>query len=125
MKIIDIHQGTKHLVATYKRGVKCSSIIETIESSDISIMDCQSEEADHRLIRHTLHCVFEQYQTIVVRTIDTDVLVLLISYVGQFLDHCNDKNIYAHMIQSNPPYYDITSAAQILGKEICDALAFM
>ena len=29
------------------------------------------------------------------------------------------------MIQSNPPYYDITSAAQILGKEICDVLPFM
>ena len=35
------------------------------------------------------------------------------------------KQIYSHMINSSPEYYDIICAAQTLGKEVCDALPFL
>ena len=76
------------MVATYTNKVLCSSAIETIDLQDVSITNCQSEEADQRLIRHTLHCISDEYKNSVVRTVDTDVLILLISYVGQFYELC-------------------------------------
>ena len=45
-KIIDLHQSTKYMVATYKDTVLCSASIETLDSYEISITHCQSEEAD-------------------------------------------------------------------------------
>ena len=88
------------MVATYKDTVFCSTSIETPDSHDISITHCQSEEADQRLIQHTLHCISAQCKKIVVRTIDTDVSILLMSYVSQLYDLCTDVNIYAHMVKS-------------------------
>ena len=59
-KIIDLHQSTMYMVATYKDTVFCSTSIETLDSHDISTTHCQSEETDQRLIRHTLHCISAQ-----------------------------------------------------------------
>ena len=103
-KIIDLHKSTKYMVATYKDTVLCSTSIETLDSHDISITHCQSKEADQRLIRHALHCISAQYKKIVVRTVDTDVLILVMSYVSQFYDLCTDVNIYPHMMNSTCEY---------------------
>ena len=101
----------------------CSTSIETLDSH-ISITHGQSEEADQQLIQHTLHCISAQYKKIVVCTVDTDVLILLMSYVSQFYDLCTDVNIYAHMVNSACEYYDVISAIFDLGKETCNALPF-
>ena len=73
-----------------------------------------------------------QYKKIVVCTVDTDVSVLLMSYVSQFYDLCADVNIYAHLVNSalctfgefSIEYYDVVSAIFDLGKEKCNALPF-
>ena len=112
------------MVATYKDTVLCYTSIETLDSHDISITHCQSEEADQRLIRHTLHCISAQYKKAVVRTVDTDVLILLMSYVSQFYNLCTDINIYVHMVNSACEYYDVIDAIFDLGKETCNTLPF-
>ena len=122
--IIDLHQSTKYMVVTYKDTVICSTSIKTLDSHDISITHCQSEEADQRLIRHTLHCISAYYKKIVVRTVDTDVLILLKSYVSQFYGLCTDVNTYAHMVNSACEYYDAISAIFELVKETCNGLPF-
>ena len=98
-KMIDMHQNPKHLVATYKTSVLCSSEVEAADLHDVLITSCQSEEADQRLIRYTLHCVSEKYGKIAVRTVNTDVLVLFLSYVSQVHDSSSNIVIYAHMLQ--------------------------
>ena len=99
-KIIGLHQSTKYIVATYKDTVLCSTSIETLNSHDISITRCQSQEADQQLIRHTLQCIPAQYKKIVVRTCDTDVLTSLMSYVSQFYRLCTGVNIYVLFVNS-------------------------
>ena len=44
------------------------------------INDCDAEVADSRLVRHAINCVEKGYKKVAVRTVDTDVLVLLLSY---------------------------------------------
>ena len=65
-----------------------------------------------------------QYKKIVARTVDTDGLILLTSYVSQFYDLCTSVNIYAHMVNSACEYYDVISAIFDLGKETCNSLPF-
>ena len=59
------------------------------------------------------------------RTVDTDVLILLISYAGQFYEKCSNIGIYANMVNSSCQYYDIIAAVDALGSETCVALPFL
>ena len=44
-KMIDMHQNSKHLVATSNNTVRCFSAVETVDLHDeVSITSCQSEE---------------------------------------------------------------------------------
>ena len=70
--------------------------------------------------RHVLHVVgsYDEFKQVVINTIDTDVLVLLISYFGRL-----DIEIYAHLT-AGKKYYDVREIAKSLGKEVCLALPF-
>ena len=109
------------MVATCKDAVSCSASVETLNSHDILITHCHSEETDQRLIQHTLHCISALHK-IVVRTVDTDVLILLMSYMSQYKDLCTDVNIYAHVNSACENY--VISAIFDLGKETCNAFPF-
>ena len=124
-EIMEMHHGPKLLVATYKNSVLYSSSTEPLDLQEFSIFNCQSKEADQRLIRHTLHCIsdLDDYKRIVVRTIDTDVLILLISYISQYHELCENIEIYAEMVNS-VCQYDIIGIVRAFGKETCDALPF-
>ena len=51
--------------------------------TQVSVRRYETEKTDQRLVRHTLNLINNRYKNILVCTIDTDVLVLLISYMGQ------------------------------------------
>ena len=84
---------------------------------------CQTEEADHKLVRHMIQCVSGGIKQVVIRTVDTDVLVLLIAnrhYAGHF-----ESNVYAYFgIGTNKCYYDINAIALQLGENTCQAMPF-
>ena len=48
--------------------------------TQVSVHPCETEEADQRLVRHTLNLTNNEYKNVLVRKIDTAVLVLLVSY---------------------------------------------
>ena len=77
------------MITTFEDGIIKSSD-EPFKST--FMLNCKAEEADVKLIRHAFHCLKEGYKLILVKTIDSDVLVLLISYFG--------KNI----IEADPPF---------------------
>ena len=55
------------------------------------MVDCDHEEADSRIVVHILHTLEQNANTVQVRTVDTDVLVILI---GKFHDI---KKVYPHV----------------------------
>ena len=124
-KLIEIHNGPQLLVATLKDTVLCSFDAEPLRQSDVSIVKCQSEEADQRIIRHVLHIVdsYDEFNPVVINTIDTDVLVLLISYFGRLETIDPDIEIYAYLT-AGKKYYDVRDITKSLGKEVCLALPF-
>ena len=124
-KLIELHSGSQLLVATLKDTVVCSFDSEPLEHSDISITKCQSEEADQRIVRHVLHIIhnYDEFKWIVVTTIDTDVLILLISFVGRMENIDPNIQIYAYLT-AGKKYYNIIEIAKKLGKDVCMALLF-
>ena len=127
-KLISFHSDEKLLIVPFN-----NTVIHSLDTDDdinddcISMTNCQSEEADQRNVRHVLHCLRKGYKRVVVRTVDTDVLILLISYVSQYVDTLDEQNpeIYANMDSRNhSDIYNITEVTQTLGKYICMALPF-
>ena len=53
-------------------------------------IDSASEEADQKLVRHTIHCIKEGYTDIELQSIDHDVLILLLAYVAMAMESSNN-----------------------------------
>ena len=123
-KLLEIHQGDKILVATYQNTSLISHLTCLELDQPVSVRPCESEEADQRIVRHALNLVYNGYKNILVRTIDTDVLVLLISHISQVqLNDAEIYEIYAYLINSDK-YYNIKAIIQELGSDICRAFPF-
>ena len=68
---------SKLIVVTLGHNFASSS---SITSSPVTISPCNQEEADTRLILHAYHAACASYKKISIRTVDTDVLVLAVSF---------------------------------------------
>ena len=123
-KFHELHRGEQVRIVSYRDSVLYKPPSEPINFPGVSITECQSEEADQRLISHALHCLasYQSYKRIVVRTIDTDVLILLISYLS-FTDYDKSVDVYAEMINSSL-FYGIGKTVEFLGSNICKAMPF-
>ena len=78
LKLLELHQGDQIMIATYRNTSPSSPSFCSELDTLVSVCSCKAEEADQRLVRHTLNLIDNGYKNILVRTIDTDVLVLLI-----------------------------------------------
>ena len=58
-------------------------------SFGVDMPDCTHIEADTRIILHVLNCIHSGIQNIIVRSIGTDVVVLLIAYMPIILENGN------------------------------------
>ena len=123
-RFIELHNNPKIFVVTYKNTVLYYTNAEPIGTPDVSIMECQSEEADQRLVRHTMHCVSDCqiYDRVVVRTVDTDVLILMISYL-QLMNSRNRVQIFTEIVNT-PTFYNTRDIIEVLGPKTCQALPF-
>ena len=62
------------VITTYGQDVRCTSPRETV-----SLSPCTHEEADTRMLLHAADAVQQGDRKILLRTVDTDVLVLAVS----------------------------------------------
>ena len=66
------------MLVTRDENVLCCPILDTE-----MISPCSHEEADTRLILHCYHAAYCGAQTLAIKTVDTDVVVLAISYFNE------------------------------------------
>ena len=87
------------------------------------MMECTHEEADTRVMVHLLHASENGSANVEVRTVDTDIVVLLI---GNFFNlHENNPNIdlwVAFGVGKNFQYIHVNSICNDLGREQSRAL---
>ena len=98
-------------------------------TNQISIADDETlthnyaEEADQKIARHMIQCVKSGLDHVVVRTVDTDVIMSLLAY--RHYPENLDCAMFALMAAGMKKVcYDITKVAHKLGKSICQGLPF-
>ncbi|XP_070559991.1 uncharacterized protein [Ptychodera flava] len=90
-------------------------IMVTIEVQELR---CDHEEADTRLLLHTKHAAsYEDTDTVIIRSPDTDVIILTISII-----HCLQANLYQHITGRNGRILHVNRIADGLGEKAAQAL---
>ena len=117
-KFISMHHDKQILLCTYKETILTSH-------QEVKITECQSEEADQRLVRHTLHylSLYFSFEKIVINTIDTDVSILLIANLSNHLRKNLRALVYAKMVRSGI-HHNLRAMILELDHSICKALPF-
>jgi 5'-3' exonuclease len=84
---------------------------------------CDHEEADTRLLIHLQDALLNGCATCTVRTVDTDVVVILIGKFHHLITLCQNVNIWvAFGTGKNFTYYHINAIYENLGKDMSMAL---
>ena len=119
-RIFNLHSGDKKL--TIAKG---DTVVTTDPSiaSDQTIAPNFAEEADQKIVRHMIQCVRNGFRHVVIRTVDSDVIISLLAY-RHYAENF-ECEVYAWLAAgSESVYYDITKIALDLGEQTCKALPF-
>ena len=82
-----IHSGEKQVVSSHGQGV-----LSTLPLEDISrLAPCTQEEADTRMFLHVADPVKSGFLRIVVRSVDTDILVLAVALVQKLQEQTQES----------------------------------
>ena len=94
--------------------------------ADITMSTCTHPEADTRIILHVLSCIEYGLKDVYIRTNDTDVVVILIAYMPDFLQADSQVQVYAVCgVGSNTYSLSINIIAEHVGLERCKELLFL
>ena len=120
-KMVSLHLNSSQIfVVTYHNTILSNSFQVLGEEL---INNCPSEEADARLIRHSLNLA-DRFKHIHVRTVDTDVFILLVAYYRMLQQRGADEVIAFFGSGKHVRYFNIKEIALTLKEEICTALPF-
>lgn len=86
--------------------------------SDQLMGDCTHEEADTRIVVHLLHALQTDAKRIVVRTVDTDIIVILIGQFFRLIQCFPEMDLWvAFGVGKGFSYYSINNMCYKLGKD--------
>ena len=86
--------------------------------------ECNHEEADTTIVVHVLHALRNGAKTLVIRTVDTDVVVVLLGKHHQFLLECLEMQIWIGFgMGKNCSFYHINRIYAWLGNGKCQGLS--
>jgi len=86
---------------------------------------CHQEEADTKICVHVNDALKKGAHNILISTVDTDVVVLLVSLYCQLYDTFSNCNIWVVFgTGKHFRYYDISYICQNLGVQTCQALPY-
>ena len=92
-------------------------------AADTTLSPNSAEEADQKLVRHALQCVRSGIDYVMVRTVDTDMILLLVAY-RHWEVNINSKVFACMVVGTDENYFDINSISSQLSHEKCQALPF-
>ena len=119
-KLMEFHTGEKTLVVTTDDHIDTNN---SILASETIINSNTAEEADQKLVRHMIQCVQSDMAKVVIRTVDSDVVIQLLAYrhrAGNF----HSKVFVCFVAGKNTTFYNINDVSTTLGQKFCEALPF-
>ena len=98
---------------------------DSVESTGPNMVDCNHEEADTRIVVHILHALELGMKTIKVRTVDTDVVVILAGIFHELVETQPLADIWIAFGKSkNYRFYNIADICAHIGEHKSRALPF-
>ena len=107
----------KQVICTHHKEVLCTQPHNTA-----SLAPCSQEEADTRIFLHVQDAVSNGYSKVMIRTVDSDVLVLAITAFSQL---SMDELWIAFATGKSFRYIPAHVIARVLGPEKCIAMPFL
>ena len=120
-RFLEIHNTGIIMVIIIENGIVTNN---TTLRRDPVISSCSAEEADQKLVRHMLQCLLTGIKTIVIKTVDTDVFLLLLAYRHSGGNFSSKVFVWLGIGKLNSCFYLINDIALDLGEEVCQALPF-
>lgn len=115
-KITESNTSGKVIVNTLQEKVLVSPPVINVDNLE----PCNHEEADTRIFLHVKHAKGDGYRKVIIRTVDTDVVVLATSYFFQL----EAEEIWiAFGVGNHFRYIPIHTIANKIGRTKCAALA--
>ena len=106
-----------------KEVVITSGTAAISHGSNRAMPPCNHDEADTRLVTHLQETLMNVHTNFYVRTVDTDVVAILIGKFHHFVSFCQSLNIWVAFGASKYfTYYHINAICQKLGIERSIAL---
>lgn len=92
------------------------AITDKEETLGIDMPSCNHLEADYRMVLFVLRAIENGHKSVIVRTGDTDVVVIMVGHYERFSERCPDFKLYV-MLQtsSDITYYDVGKLASDIG----------
>lgn len=103
--------------------ITAEDIVRHVGPGNNMVGKCNHEEADTRIVLHVLHSLQEGARTILVRTVDSDVVVILVYHFNSFLDIAEDCQLLIHFgLGNNKRIIDVEKITTALGPRRSRAL---
>lgn len=78
---------------------------------------CNHEEADTRIVIHVIHALQSGYTRVLVRTVDTDVVVILVGKFGRLIVERSDADVWiAFGMRKNFTFISVNKLCASLGE---------
>ena len=117
-----LHKNDEQIFVVTQHDTIISNTRSTF--SEELILYCNTEEADAKLIRHCINLADQGYKHIVLRTVDSDVLVLMLAYSHVMLQS-GAITIYVQFgVGIYKKYYNIINLSEKIGLKNCLGLPF-
>ena len=101
---------------------------------DVVFAECNHIEADTRIVLFVMHAISNGHTPVLVRTSDTDVIIILVGHCARFLNMDPDLKLYVqfHTTSSGKTtannrtgYVDIVKIASFVGLDYCMGLMLL
>ena len=91
----DHENNPQTFVVTFQETILSNSL-DLVNDKEINY--CSSEEAAPRLLRHAINQVKNGYKNIVIKTVDTDVLILAVAYCPRLITYGVDRGFLWNLV---------------------------
>ncbi|EDO43913.1 predicted protein [Nematostella vectensis] len=118
--VASINSGEKCIVSSFRQGTLSSIPIEEVKR----ITPCSHEEADTRMFLHVAHALSSGSTRVVLRTVDTDVLVIAVAYF-QKLQMLSQASVELWLAFGTGAYLRYIAAHEVAGSFTGNVAAFL
>ena len=121
-KFIALHGENEQILCVTFQNTVLSNQVCVMSENDIA--KCTSEEADARMVRHAINLGKQSFKHVVIRTVDSDVVVLTMANAEIARTSGVTSFFLIYGLAGQEKYLNVFEVSVQLGKDVCKGLPF-